>query len=231
MSSGWFVGGTDTGVGKTLTACALLAACAARGRAAVGMKPVASGCRVTPDGPRSADANALMALSAVPCDYHDVNPYAFEPAVAPHLAAGPGGIPIDGIRAAYARLQRLAPTVVVEGVGGWLVPIGPDLTMADVAKSLALPVVLVVGMRLGCLNHALLTADAIAQSGLAFAGWVANRIDPAMESFDDNVAALRARLPAPLVAIFPHGAGESRRLASLIDLSALSTHGETRQKC
>jgi dethiobiotin synthetase len=214
--SGWFVTGTDTGVGKTLAAQAILARLAQRGERALGMKPVASGCRRTLRGLRSDDAEALMARAGVAAPYDDVNPYAFEPAVAPHLAAGARAIDPDVIRAAFRRLAALAPHVVVEGIGGWLVPIGGGNTMADVARALDLPVILVVGMRLGCLNHALLTAAGIERSGLRFGGWIANHLDPAMEQRHGNIATLRELLRAPLLAEFPHGAVDPAALAHLI---------------
>lgn len=211
--SGWFVTGTDTGIGKTLAAQAILARLARQGAMAVGMKPVASGCRRTLRGLRSDDAEALMARAGAAAPYADVNPYAFEPAVAPHLAAG--GLVIDPavILAAFHRLAARAPHVVVEGVGGWLVPIGGGKTMADVARVLDLPVILVVGIRLGCLNHALLTAAGVERTGLRFAGWIANHLDPEMEQRRDNVATLSELLRAPLLAEFPHGEGDPAVLA------------------
>ncbi len=206
MSGGWFIAGTDTAVGKTRIARMLLTALATQGQRAIGMKPVASGCRQTPNGLRNEDAEWLLASSGVTADYIDVNPYAFEPAVAPNLAAQAAGLEIrvEAILDHFERLHRLAPWVVVEGVGGWLAPLGPRLTMADVAHSLRLPVILVVGMRLGCLNHALLTVDAIRQRGLILAGWVANRIDPDMAMAEENVSALRDRIEAPMLASFPY---------------------------
>lgn len=221
-AGGWFITGTDTGVGKTLAAEVLLLALRAKGALAIGMKPVASGCRRTALGLRSDDAEILRAASGVAAAYDDVNPYAFEPAIAPHLAAAEP-IEIERIRLHHARLRALAPYIVVEGVGGWAVPIGPRQTMADVACALALPVILVVGLRLGCLNHALLTAGAIRSRGLTLAGWVANPIDPAMQYVDENVEALRERLSAPLIARFPRLAtGRSPTdFAALIDVAAL----------
>jgi dethiobiotin synthetase len=215
--SGWFVTGTDTGVGKTLASQAILAAMAQRGARAVGMKPVASGCRRTSHGLRSDDAEALIAQSAVNASYDDVNPYAFEPAVAPHIASRGRPIETATIRVAFQRLLLLAPHVVVEGVGGWMVPIGRGRTMADVARALDLPVIMVVGMRLGCLNHALLTAAGIERCGLRFAGWIANPMDSTMELFPENVAALRELLPAPLLAVFPYGNVNPEKLASALD--------------
>ncbi len=201
MTPGYFVAGTDTGVGKTLASVALMRHLQAQGRSVVGMKPVSSGCRPTPDGLVNDDALQLQAQSSCPTAYRLVNPYAFEPAVAPHLAAEACGASIepDTIVRSLAQLARQADQVVVEGVGGWLVPIDASRTMADVAAALQLPVILVVGIRLGCLNHALLSARAIEASALPFAGWIANRLDPACELQQANIAALRARVPVPCV--------------------------------
>lgn len=200
MTRGIFVTGTDTGVGKTVVAAALLSALVRDGVRAVGMKPVAAG--VAPGEGVNADVAALVAAGNVAAALADVNPYAFRPPMAPHLAAAEAGIAIDvgRIVAAYARLARSADAVVVEGAGGVLVPLSIDADMLDVPARLGLPVLLVVGIRLGCLNHALLSAQAVAARGLRMAGWVANRIDPGMLAVDANVAALVERLPAPLVA-------------------------------
>lgn len=207
MNRGWFVTGTDTGVGKTLVSRALLEALARAGHSAVGMKPVASGCHVTAAGLRSDDALELMQASGAAADYSDVNPYALVSACAPHIAAHEMGIEIklEKILECSRRLQQKSPWVVVEGVGGWMVPLGEGLTTVDVARALRLPVILVVGLRLGCLNHALLTAEAIRQAQLPLAGWVANHIDPAMTHVPENIAALEKRIPAPLLARIPHG--------------------------
>ncbi|MBI5612598.1 MAG: dethiobiotin synthase [Gammaproteobacteria bacterium] len=207
MNHAWFVTGTDTNVGKTLVSCALLHALRARGLSAVGMKPVASGCHSTADGMRHSDAEALTAASSVSLEYAAVNPYALRAATAPHLAAQAEGvtISIDTITKTFVQLQARAEAVVVEGVGGWIVPIDATHTMADVAARLRLPVVLVVGIRLGCLNHALLTAAAIEHAGCRLAGWVANHLsndaDGALEGY---VAALRERLAAPLLGEIPY---------------------------
>lgn len=199
----WFITGTDTGVGKTLVSTALLMALARTGRRVVGMKPVASGCDETSEGMRSSDAEALRAAGNVPTDYIDVNPYALAIPTAPHLAADAAGvrIEIDTIRSHYMRLAAIADDVVVEGVGGWLVPINLTQTMADVVRNLDLPVILVVGMRLGSLNHALLTKGAIAASGCRLVAWVANTLDG--ESLDGYVEALTARLEVPCLGIVP----------------------------
>jgi dethiobiotin synthetase len=198
--SGLFISGTDTGVGKTLVATALLRALVEDGARAVGMKPVAAG--IPPGATVNADVGALIAAGNVEASLADVNPYSFALAIAPHLAAARSGVAIDlqTIAAAYDRLSARADVVIVEGAGGVLVPLGATADMLDVAAQLRLRVVLVVGIRLGCLNHALLSAQAVSARGIVLAGWIANRIDPAMHAADDNVAALTARLPAPLVA-------------------------------
>ena len=212
MNHAWFVTGTDTDVGKTLVSCALLHALRARGLSAVGMKPVASGCRMTAEGARHADAEALIAASGVSVEYALVNPYALPVATAPHLAAQAAGIviSIETITQTFAQLQTRAQAIVVEGVGGWLVPLDATHSMAEVAVRLHLPVVLVVGIRLGCLNHALLTVAAIEHAGCRLAGWVANRLSSDADGvLKDYVVALSERLPAPLVGEIPYMRGAS----------------------
>ncbi len=209
MNRGWFITGTDTGVGKTRVACALISTLAQAGQRVAGMKPVASGARATAAGPRHADAEALARVANVAAAYEDVNPYCFLPAIAPHLAAGVAGVEmrLQIILDAHARLRGLAEVVVVEGAGGWRVPLGAAGFMSDVARALALPVLLVVGVRLGCLNHAALSAEAIRCDGVPFAGWIANCIDPGMPHFEENVTALARLLGAEPLAVFPHEAG------------------------
>ncbi|HEX4585532.1 MAG TPA: dethiobiotin synthase [Burkholderiaceae bacterium] len=201
-----FVTGTDTGVGKTLASCALLKRLRAGGLRALGMKPVAAGVEATPEGPVNADVVALRRASSWPAPLSEVNPYLFEPAIAPHLAAASAGvrIEIEPIRQAFESLRRSADAVVVEGVGGFLVPLNERDDAGDLAVALALPVVLVVGMRLGCLNHALLTQQAIVARSLTLAGWIANSIDPGMARFDQNLQALRERIAAPLLGVMPY---------------------------
>lgn len=205
MSRGWYVTGTDTGVGKTCVSIALLQALKSSGHTVAAMKPVASGCTNTPNGLSNDDAERLLGECSPGLTYEQVNPYAFEPAIAPHLAAEAvnARIEIPCIAAAYRQLAATADAVVVEGVGGWLVPINERQTMQDVAVALDLPVLLVVGIRLGCLNHALLTAAAIKAAGLTLDGWIANRVDKTCENADGNVRALQERLAAPLLADFP----------------------------
>lgn len=203
-----FLAGTDTGVGKTWVAARLLQACAARGQRAAGMKPVAAGAEVTPDGLRNDDALELLAASNVWLPYALCNPCCLPLATSPHLAARAAGaeIKISAIVAAFDRITQLSDVIIAEGAGGWLAPLGPPSqpgtvgpTMQEVALALGLPVVLVVGLRLGCLNHALLTADAIRRSGLPLAGWIANPVDMDFPDSGQYVAALEERLTEPLL--------------------------------
>lgn len=220
---GLFVTGTDTGAGKTLVASALLRAFALSGLRAVGMKPVATGCRADADDRANEDVAALIAASNVRVPIDLINPYCFEPAIAPHLAAQQAGssISLTRIRECYLSLASLADRVVVEGAGGLLVPLSPREDWGDLVRFLKISVVLVVGMRLGCLNHALLTAEAIRSRGLPFAGWVANRIDSAMPFFEDNLETLRQKLPAPLIAIMPFAPDKAQACAAMnLDLLA-----------
>ena len=198
----WFVAGTDTEIGKTFVACALLHALRNQGFSTIGMKPVAAG---TDENGRNDDVEALLAAASVKAPRELINPYLFAPAIAPHIAAVEENRPIDIERIAqsFAALRPLADALVVEGVGGFCVPLGPRIDAADLAQRLALPVILVVGMRLGCINHALLSAQAIEARGLTLAGWVANRIDPQMARFDENLESLKERLTAPLLGVIP----------------------------
>ncbi len=206
MRRGFFVTGTDTGVGKTTITLGLMQALQARGEAVTAMKPVASGCESTASGLVSADARRLQAQSSIGLSYDKVNPYAFEPPIAPHLAADAGGVSIQIgiIEQAFRRLAAEADRVIVEGVGGWLVPINQRQTMADVAVALGLPVIMVVAVRLGCINHALLTAGALKSTGLRLAGWIANRVDPSCGIPDAIIATLGVWLEAPLLADVPY---------------------------
>lgn len=200
--------GTDTGVGKTVASVALLEALAAAGQRVAGMKPVASGCRPTPEGWRNEDAEALLAASTItPAPaYADVNPYAFAEPIAPHVAAADAGVQValEPVRAAFDRLAAQASFVVVEGAGGWMAPFSDDLMQAGLARALELPVILVVGLRLGCISHALLSARAIVADGCRLAGWIANRVDPQMARADATLACLRERLAAPLLGTLEH---------------------------
>jgi dethiobiotin synthetase len=202
---GFFITGTDTGVGKTLVGVALTRALVALGFRTAVMKPVAAGSMQMPEGPRNDDALELLAASNVKAAYEDVNPWLLTTAVSPHLAARHDGVTIghEKIGNAFRRLASASDWVVVEGAGGWLAPISSTETMADVAKKLALPVVCVVGMRLGCLNHALLTRDAIRASGLRFAGWIANLMHSEMALARANIDSLATRFRMPPLGIVP----------------------------
>jgi dethiobiotin synthetase len=199
----YFVVGTDTGVGKTLISCALLFGFAAQGRRAVGMKPVAAGCNADE---QNEDALQLRAAGNVAASYGIINPYCFLPAIAPYVAAQHAGVDIrfSRITESYQKLAAQADVVIVEGVGGLLVPLNAQQDSADLVLELGLPVILVVGIRLGCLNHALLTVEAIAARGLTLAGWVANVVEADMASVEENVAALQQRIASPLLGIVPY---------------------------
>jgi dethiobiotin synthetase len=210
---GCFVTGTDTGVGKTVATTALLHALRARGMPAVGMKPVASGCDRIGGEWRNEDALALQAASDPRPPYADVNPYALPQPLAPEIAAAEAGVDVEmpTILAAHARLRALAGCVVVEGVGGWAAPLSATLDQVDLVRALDVPVVLVVGLRLGCISHARLSARAIEADGCRLAGWIANDIDPSMARSDENFAILQARLPAPCWGRLRHAAGSDPR--------------------
>jgi dethiobiotin synthetase len=203
MSQAYFVVGTDTGVGKTLIASALIKHFVSRGLKTVGMKPVASGCDEVGGHFINSDVTALMQASNVAAPLPLVNPYQFTPAIAPHIAAQQVGVKIDieVIFAAYQQLSASADVVIVEGAGGFLVPLNQNETLADLAIKLDVPVILVVGMRLGCINHALLTVEAIRARGLQLTGWVANQVDPDMAMFEENLETLRQCIHAPCLSV------------------------------
>ena len=201
---GCFVVGTDTGVGKTLAACALLHAMRRAGLAPVPFKPVASGSELRPEGIVNDDTARLIAASGRALSQDEVSPYRYLPPIAPHIAAAESDDPIDlGRLRAHAECLASHGPLLVEGAGGFLVPVDGRQTLADLALMLGLPLVLVVGMRLGCINHALLTAEAIRARGLRLAGWVANGIDPDFERAEANLATLQTLLSAPLLAAIP----------------------------
>jgi dethiobiotin synthetase len=204
--TGIFVTGTDTDCGKTEISLALMAAWQAQGLRVLGMKPVATGCDHTPYGLRNRDALRLQAQGSSEAPYGLINPYALEPPIAPHIAAGQAGVDIElaPIRSAYAALAAEADLVVVEGVGGWRVPLGVRLGVSDLPLALGLPVVLVVGLKLGCLNHALLSVESIGARGASLAGWVANAVDPRMNAGEENLATLAALIDAPCIGMVPY---------------------------
>jgi dethiobiotin synthetase len=220
MGNGYFVAGTDTGVGKTRVSCALLHAFAAAGKTAVGMKPVAAGC----ENGAWPDVELLAAASSVSVGREHINPYALVPPIAPHIAASRAGVEIDleVIRQAYLELRKRVDIVIVEGAGGFLVPLNDQEDMAAMVQALDLPVLLVVGMRLGCINHALLTAHAVRAAQVPLAGWVANRIDPEMAAFEENILALERRLDCPLLGILPFEQNlDSAKLSVLLDIARI----------
>jgi len=206
MSRGFFITGTDTGVGKTRVSLSIMELIKMQGHTVAGMKPVAAGADQTESGLRNEDAIMLQSASSHDVDYALLNPFVFVPAIAPHIAAQQAGIKIsiETITRCFEQLQTQNDFVIVEGAGGWCVPIDQKNTMADVALALDLPVILVVGIRLGCINHALLTAQRIREDGVALAGWVANHIDPDMEFSAENVQTLQERLPAPCLGQIPY---------------------------
>lgn len=219
----YFVTGTDTGVGKTLISCALLHGFSAQGQRAVGFKPVAAGCD---DDDHNEDALRLRAAGNVLATYGQLNPYCFTRAVAPHLAAQFAGIRInlDRIVTSYYELATQADEVIVEGAGGFCVPLNDEQDSADLAKMINLPVILVVGMRLGCLNHALLTVESIARYRLKLAGWVANCVEGDMPMLNENIAALQQRIKAPLLGIVPHYSAEpdAQDVVQYLDIARLN---------
>lgn len=206
MSQAYFIAGTDTDVGKTTIAAGLLHAARLQGLSTLGAKPVASGCTVSAKGLRNADALALIEQSSLKLAYEQVNPFAFEPAIAPHLAAREAGVALTVPALLVTMRQVLAKQAdftLIEGAGGWRVPLSDHANLSDLAIALKLPVILVVGVRLGCINHALLSAEAIARDGLQLAGWVANVIDPKTARLEENLASLAERLPAPCLGRVP----------------------------
>jgi dethiobiotin synthetase len=220
---GFFVTGTDTGVGKTLVTIALTRAFVTRGLRTAVMKPVAAGIVSTPEGPRNDDALELLAQSNVGASYEDVNPWLLTTPASPHLAARHDGVSIthDRILAAHRRLAASADVVLIEGAGGWLAPISSVATMADIAQKLELPVILVVGLRLGCLNHALLTREAIRSSGLPFAGWIANKLAAEMPLAKDNIETLASRFGVgPLAVVPPQNPASSGQVPAWADEAA-----------
>lgn len=206
MKRAWFITGTDTGVGKTRVSVGLLRQAARQGLRTQAIKPVAAGCEPTAEGWRNDDALQLMAAMSTPLRYETVNPVALPEALAPHIAAAQAGqtLSLDTlVTHCRQRLQNDVDVTLIEGAGGWRVPLNAHETLADLAIALQLPVILVVGLRLGCLNHALLTAEAIRHDGLPLAGWVANRLEPNLPACDAQIATLQARLHAPCLGQLP----------------------------
>jgi dethiobiotin synthetase len=226
MSAAFFVTGTDTEIGKTTIAAGLLHAARMAGLSTAAAKPVASGCQRTIDGLRNEDALALLGECSLALGYEEVNPLAFEPAIAPHLAAREAGVLLDvaALRGpVQAILDKRADLTLVEGAGGWRVPLAGQASLSDLAIALDLPVILVVGVRLGCINQAVLTAEAIVRDGLVLAGWVANLVDPQISRLEDNLATLAERLPAPCLGYVPRlAAATPAAVASHLNLHVLN---------
>jgi len=204
--SSWFITGTDTEVGKTVASTALLQAAKAAGLRSVGYKPVASGCEMTPDGIRNSDALALQRNSVLDLPYEQINPLAFLEPTSPHIVSAEENRPIEfaTLSAGLMTLRQQADWVLVEGAGGWFTPLSASTTFADWVTLEQLPVVLVVGVKLGCINHAMLTAQAIKASGLRLAGWIANQVQPPGKRHAEYMATLQQRLPAPLLGEIPY---------------------------
>ena len=207
MSSAYFVTGTGTGVGKTLVTSGLLAAARQQGLSTVGLKPVAAGCELTEDGLCNEDALALQAQTTLPISYEQINPVALEPAIAPHIAAAEAGRQLSADRLAgvcRGVMMQRPDLTLIEGAGGWRVPLNNRETFAELAKIMQLPVILVVGMELGCINLALLTAEAIQHDGLTLAGWVANQAVPGMDRYQENLQTLQRWIPCPMIGEVPY---------------------------
>lgn len=222
----FFVTGTDTDAGKTYAACALLAAAGLKGLRTAALKPVASGCVVTAEGLRNDDAVRLLAQTNSGQSYDEVNPIALQPAIAPHIAARSAGVflQLSRLRPSLCALAaRRADFALVEGAGGWYTPLNETETLADLAAEAQLPVILVIGLRLGCINHALLSAEAIAGRGLKLAGWIGSCISADMPYRDENIGYLLTKLDAPLLGILPHQPEATpAEAARHLDLTALN---------
>ncbi|MFL4397185.1 dethiobiotin synthase [Citrobacter portucalensis] len=232
MTNTYFVTGTDTEVGKTIASCALLQAAGQLGLRTVGYKPVASGSEMMAEGLRNSDALALQRNSVVAVDYAAINPYTFAEPTSPHIISADEGRPIQAsvMSAGLRALEAQADWVLVEGAGGWFTPLSPTLSFSDWVKAEQLPVILVVGVKLGCINHAILTAQAVQQAGLTLAGWVANDVQPPGKRHAEYMATLKRALAAPLLGEIPWLAEEPERAATgrYIDLSVLSLASTSR---
>lgn len=220
----YFITGTDTEIGKTFVTAALLHAFAKQGLRTIGMKPIAAGTELLDGVLRNEDVDSLIAASSVVAPQELVVPYLMQAAAAPHIVGQLENVQFDlsHIVASYQQLQAMSDVVLIEGVGGFCVPLNDEISTVDMAQALDLPVILVVGMRLGCINHALLTAQAIAASGLRLAGWVANTVDADMRFFDENVQALKQRFAAPCLGVIPRlDPQDVKHAADYLDLNLL----------
>ncbi|WP_368940259.1 dethiobiotin synthase [Proteus mirabilis] len=228
MAKTWFLTGTDTEVGKTVVSSALLQCATQQGYQTAGYKPVASGSEWLPEGLRNSDALTLQQFSSVPLAYQQVNPYCFETPTSPHIVSEETKQPIDFqvMSKGLSYLQQRADWVLVEGAGGWFTPLSANQFFADWVIEEKLPVILTVGIKLGCINHALLTQQAIWQSGLTLAGWVANEIEPAGQYQQQYLATLMAHIKAPLLGKIPYLTQDVKQhnFTSYLDLSYLKSH-------
>jgi len=204
--NGFFITGTDTSCGKTEITLGLMQLLQSRGQTVLGMKPVASGATPTAEGLRNGDAVRIQAQGTVQVPYSELNPYSYEPPIAPHLAAAQAGEEIDlsVISTRCMSLLAQADYLLIEGIGGWRVPFNPQQSAADLVRMLNMPVILVVGLKLGCINHALLTVESIRASGVRLAGWIANEVEPGMQDRDRNIETLRTTITAPCLGVVPY---------------------------
>ena len=224
MASSYFITGTDTDVGKTLVAGALMLALQAHGKTVAGFKPVSAGCEITTNGLRNRDAVLLQSLSSVELPYNIVNPYAFEDPVAPHIAADAQGVvmQLSKIHKCYQEIASQVDIVIIEGAGGWLVPFDAENSMAEVASQLTDKVILVTAMRLGCLNHTLLTAQSIMQARMKIAGWVANSVTRNMHGYRENIRSIISRLDCPILGEIHYDEKiSSAGISELLDVNSL----------
>ena len=225
MNAGFFVTGTDTEIGKTTVAAGLLRAARHKGYSTAAVKPVASDCQRTPNGLRNADALALQAECSLELGYTQINPFAFAPPIAPHLAAHEQGIQltVEGLQTPVQQvLAQSAALTLIEGAGGWHVPLNAQECLSDLAKQLQLPVILIVGLRLGCINHALLTANAIQSDGLVLAGWVANQVAPELLRLQEVIQTLEQRISAPCLGKVPYlKPATAQAVAPYLDIESL----------
>ena len=222
--SGLFITGTDTGCGKTEITLGIMQWLQTQGLQVLGMKPIASGCEATADGLRNEDATHIQTQCSLSLPYEMINCYSFAPPVAPHIAAAEIGVEISfsTIKRAANHLSQQADWLVVEGVGGWRVPLGEAGALSDLAQALDLPIVMVVGLKLGCINHALLTAESINASGARLIGWIGNSIDASMDLVAENIKTLRSEITAPCLGIVPHKVPPTPlQIAKQLDLSGL----------
>ncbi|GGI84452.1 ATP-dependent dethiobiotin synthetase BioD [Shewanella gelidii] len=213
----YFVAGTDTDSGKTIVSSALLHLAQEQGIQTLGVKPIASGCQDTPAGLRNSDALSLMAKSSIKLEYDEVNPFSFEPAIAPHIAAKEQGVPLspEALQQTIDLcLYQDAELCIIEGAGGWRLPLGSGAFLSDVVKAWQLPVILVVGVKLGCLNHAVLTQEAILADGLKIAGWVANQVDSNMSCYQENIESLNELMQGPCLGEIPYLASATAEVAA-----------------